>query len=131
MSVTNRPLSPHLQVYRLPLAGIISISHRLTGVALSLGTVLFTYWLTAAAYGPDAFDRAQAVMGSWFGLLVLLGFTFALFFHLGNGIRHLFWDIGKGFEISTVRKSGIAVILFAIVMTVATWGCIWSRLGGA
>lgn len=131
MSVSNRPLSPHLQVYRLPLAGIISISHRITGVALALGTVLLTYWLTAAAYGPEAFDRAQAVMGSWFGLLVLLGFTFALYFHLGNGIRHLFWDVGKGFEIPTVRKSGIAVILFAIAMTVTTWGCIWSRLGGA
>lgn len=131
MSVSNRPLSPHLQVYRLPLAGLISISHRLTGVALSLGTILFTYWLGSAAYGPEAFDRAQSVMGSWFGLLVLFGFTFALFFHLGNGIRHLFWDVGKGFEIPTVRKSGIAVIAFAVVMTVATWGCIWYRLGGA
>ena len=131
MSVSNRPLSPHLQVYRLPLAGLISISHRLTGVALSLGTILFTYWLAAAAYGPDAFDRAQGIMGSWFGLLVLLGFTFSLYFHLGNGIRHLFWDIGKGFELPAVQRSGIAVILFSIVMTVATWGCIWSRLGGA
>jgi len=92
---------------------------------------LFTYWLAAAAYGPDAFDRAQGIMGSWFGLLVLLGFTFSLYFHLGNGIRHLFWDIGKGFELPAVQRSGIAVILFSIVMTVATWGCIWSRLGGA
>ncbi|NQV45985.1 MAG: succinate dehydrogenase, cytochrome b556 subunit, partial [Rhodospirillales bacterium] len=108
---------------------MLSILHRMTGVALGLGTVLFTYWLTAAAYGPEAFDRAQDLMGSWFGLLVLFGFTFALYYHLANGIRHMFWDIGMGYEMSTLRRSGLFVVLFTIVMTVATWGCIWSRAG--
>ncbi|NQV45809.1 MAG: succinate dehydrogenase, cytochrome b556 subunit [Rhodospirillales bacterium] len=129
MAATNRPLSPHLQVYRPQITSMLSILHRMTGVALGLGTVLFTYWLTAAAYGPEAFERAQGLMGSWFGLLVLFGFTFALYYHLANGIRHMFWDIGMGYEMSTLRRSGLFVVLFTIIMTVATWGCIWSRAG--
>lgn len=131
MAATNRPLSPHLQVYRPQITSVLSILHRMTGVALGLGTVLFTYWLTAAAYGPEAFDRAQALMGSWFGLLILFGFTLSLYYHMANGVRHLFWDIGKGFEMSTLRRSGLFVILFTIVMTAATWGCIWTRAGGS
>ncbi len=131
MAATNRPLSPHLQVYRPQITSMLSILHRITGVALGIGTVLFTYWLTAAAYGPDAFDRAQGVMGSWFGLLVLFGFTFALYYHLCNGIRHMFWDIGMGYEMTTLRRSGWFVVLVTIVMTTATWACIWYRAGGS
>jgi len=130
MAATKRPLSPHLQVYRPQITSMLSILHRMTGVALGIGTFLFTYWLTSAAYGPEAFDRAQAVMGSWFGLLVLFGFTFALFYHLSNGIRHLFWDIGMGYEMTTLRRSGLFVIVFSVALTVATWACIWSRTGG-
>lgn len=129
MAATNRPLSPHLQVYRPQITSILSITHRMTGVALAIGAIVFTYWIGAAAYGTDAFDRAQGLMGSWFGLLVLLGFTFALYFHLANGIRHLFWDIGKGFEMATLNRSGVFVILFSMAMTAATWACIWSRVG--
>jgi len=110
---------------------MLSIIHRLTGVAMGVGSVLFTYWLTSAAYGAEAFDRAQGLMGSWFGLLVLFGFTFALYYHLANGIRHMCWDIGMGYEMSTLRRSGLAVVLFTIIMTVATWGCIWTRAGGS
>ncbi len=131
MAATNRPLSPHLQVYRPQITSMLSILHRITGVALGLGTVLFTYWLTSAAYGPDAFHRAQGLMGSWFGLLVLFGFTFALYYHLCNGIRHMFWDIGMGYEMTTLRKSGLFVVLVTIVMTIATWAYIWSRAGGS
>ena len=130
VTVSKRPLSPHLQVYRLPLAGLISISHRLTGVALALGTLLFTFWLTAAAFAPDIFKLAQRLMGSWFGYIILLGYTFAIFFHMGNGVRHLFWDVGMGYEISSVKRSGISVILFAVIMTSFTWLFIWYRALG-
>jgi succinate dehydrogenase / fumarate reductase, cytochrome b subunit len=131
MAAANRPLSPHLQVYRPQITSFISILHRITGVALAFGTLLFTYWIASAAYGPESFDRAQALMGSWFGLLVLFGFTFAIFFHFANGIRHLFWDVGKGYEMDTVRKTGWLVVLFAIAATALTWFAVCPYSGGA
>ncbi|WP_446918197.1 succinate dehydrogenase, cytochrome b556 subunit, partial [Klebsiella pneumoniae] len=84
--------SPHLQIYRLPLTAITSITHRITGVLLTLGTVALVYWLVAAASGQEAYATAQAVLGNWFSLLIMFGWTFALFFHLCNGVRHLVWD---------------------------------------
>src|SRR5512143_1379338 len=120
MPPTERPLSPHLQVYRPQITSVLSILHRLTGVALTFGTLLLTWWLVSAAYGPDAFARAQAFMGSWLGQLLLWAFTFALFYHLGNGIRHLAWDFGWGFELSQLWASGIAVLVFAVVLTLIT-----------
>ncbi|MBT3558844.1 MAG: succinate dehydrogenase, cytochrome b556 subunit [Rhodospirillales bacterium] len=131
MAAANRPLSPHLQVYRPQITSFISIMHRLTGVAMAFGTILFTYWLASAAYGAEAFERAQSLMGSWFGLVVLLGFTFSIYFHFANGIRHLFWDVGKGYEMETVRKTGWLVAIFAIVATVATWATVCPWIGGA
>jgi succinate dehydrogenase / fumarate reductase cytochrome b subunit len=89
-------------------------------VTLTLGTLLLTWWLVSAAYGPDAFADAQAFVGSWFGQLLLWGFTFALFYHLGNGIRHLAWDFGWGFELSQVRASGLAMLAFAVFGTLLT-----------
>ncbi len=118
---TSRPLSPHLQVYRLPLAAVLSITHRITGGGLSLGLLVLTWWLTSAAYGPDAYDRAMGYIGSPLGLLVLLGFSTALFFHLCNGIRHLLWDAGRNFEIGETRRGNIYVILGTIVLTAAAW----------
>jgi succinate dehydrogenase cytochrome b subunit len=120
MSSTERPLSPHLQVYRPQITSVLSILHRLTGVTLTLGTLLLTWWLVSAAYGPDAFADAQAFVGSWFGQLLMWGFTFALFYHLGNGIRHLAWDFGWGFELSQVRASGLAMLAFAVFGTLLT-----------
>ena len=103
MSVTrSRPLSPHLQVYRWPISMALSILHRVTGMALFFGTLLWVWWLLAAAVGDDPFDSAQWFMGSWLGQIMLLGWTFALFFHLANGVRHLFWDMGKGFELPSL-----------------------------
>jgi succinate dehydrogenase / fumarate reductase cytochrome b subunit len=116
----ERPLSPHLQVYRPQITSVLSIVHRLTGVSLTAGTLLLTWWLVAAAYGPDAFTDAQALVGSWFGQLLLWAFTFALFYHLGNGIRHLAWDFGWGFELSQVRASGLAMLAFAAAGTLLT-----------
>lgn len=121
MSVSNRPLSPHLQVYRLPLTAITSILHRATGVALGVGTLLLVWWLMAAASGGAYFEFVQGIMGSWIGLLILFGFSFALFFHLCNGIRHLFWDAGYGFEIATADMATKAVIAGSAVLTVLAW----------
>ncbi|MDA1090813.1 MAG: succinate dehydrogenase, cytochrome b556 subunit [Proteobacteria bacterium] len=117
----NRPLSPHLQVYRPQLTSILSILHRITGVGLWAGALMMTYWIASATYGPEAFARAQWFLGSWFGRLVLLGLTVALYYHLANGIRHLAWDIGWGFEMDTLNISGWAVVIFTGVMTVLTF----------
>ncbi len=116
-----RPLSPHLQVYRPQLTSVLSITHRATGVALAAGTLLLVWWLVAAASGPQQFATVQAVMGSWFGKLILLGWTVSLFFHLANGIRHLFWDAGLGFELRTTYASGWAVVAATLLLTVLAW----------
>ena len=117
----NRPLSPHLQVYRPQLTSILSILHRITGVVIWAGAVMMTYWIASATYGPEAFARAQWFLGSWFGRLVLLGLTGATFYHLANGIRHLAWDIGWGYEMDKLNISGWAVLIFTGVMTVLTF----------
>lgn len=121
MATDRRPLSPHLQVYRPQLTSVLSITHRATGVALSIGTLLLVYWLAAAAAGPESYATAQRVLGSWFGLLLLFLWSWALFYHLCNGIRHLFWDAGLGFEIATVYKTGQAVVIASLVLTVLAW----------
>ena len=118
-----RPLSPHLQVYRWQWTFVLSILHRITGVALGVGTVLLAWWLLAAATGPEAFAAARAFIGSIAGRFILLGFTFALFYHLANGIRHLFWDFGLGLDartattfavIAAAAASGFAVLKLAL-----------------
>ena len=119
--MTNRPISPHLQVYRPQLTSVLSILHRITGVALAIGTILLVYWLIAAASGPVAFASAEALIGSWIGRILLFGWTFALYFHLTNGIRHLFWDAGFGFELKTVYASGWTVVALAAVLTLVSF----------
>lgn len=121
MAAGNRPLSPHLQVYRPQLTSMLSIAHRITGVALAVGTLLLVYWLAAAAGGPESYAAAQGFIGSFFGQLLLFGWTVALFYHLANGIRHLFWDAGYGFELPTVQRSGQAVLAATAVLTVVSW----------
>lgn len=117
---TARPLSPFL-IYRLPLTALLSISHRITGCGLAVGLIGLAWWLTAAAAGAEAYAQFDAIVKSWFGMLVLIGFSFALYFHLCNGIRHLFWDAGKGFEIATAQRSDKLVLGGAIALTVLTW----------
>jgi succinate dehydrogenase / fumarate reductase cytochrome b subunit len=130
MASGNRPLSPHLQIYRPQITSILSITHRMTGIALAAGALLFTYWLTAAAYGPDAFANAQVFMGSIFGRLVLFGFTLSLFFHLCNGIRHLVWDAGRGFELPMLRATGWLVLVMSVVLSIATIWAGYAMRGG-
>ena len=127
---SDRPLSPHLPIYRPQITSILSIVHRLTGVGLAAGALLFSYWISAATYGPVYFDQAQAIMGSWFGRLVLLGLTFSLFYHLGNGIRHLAWDIGWGYEMTKLKASGLLVVLFSGAMTILTFLAAYYVAGG-
>ena len=121
MTSSNRPLSPHLQVYRPQLTSILSITHRATGIALSFGIILLIAWILATAAGENYFNTVNSIITSWFGNLVLIGFTWALFYHLCNGVRHLFWDAGYGFELSTVYKSGYATVGGSVLLTAAAW----------
>jgi succinate dehydrogenase / fumarate reductase cytochrome b subunit len=121
MATDKRPLSPHLQVYRPQLTSVLSILHRATGVALSIGTLLIVYWLIAMAGGPEAYKHAQSVFGSMLGQLFMFLWTWALFYHLCNGIRHLFWDAGYGFDMEMVYKSGKTVVTASVVLTFLIW----------
>ena len=123
MASENRPLSPHLQVYRPQLTSIMSIMHRATGIALAAGTLLLVWWLIAAATGERAFDNVQAFNGSGVGKLLLFGWSYALFYHLCNGIRHLLWDTGKGFELAAAYRNGWLVVVVSFALTVTAW--IW------
>ncbi|MGB8275926.1 MAG: succinate dehydrogenase, cytochrome b556 subunit [Alphaproteobacteria bacterium] len=129
MTSADRPLSPHLQVYRPQLTSVLSILHRATGIVLVLGLVLLVAWLMAAAQGPDPFALAQELAGGWFGRLVLFGFTFCLFYHLANGIRHLAWDAGLGFALETAYATGWTVVSAAVVLTLLAWVAGYSAMG--
>ena len=121
MTHHDRPLSPDLQIYRPQLTSVLSISHRVTGIAMSVGSLLLVVWLVAAASGPQTYSAAQELMRSWIGLFLLLGGTFSLFFHLCNGIRHLVWDSGHGFLLRTIYASGWTVLMASVVLTIAAW----------
>ncbi|MGQ0659015.1 MAG: succinate dehydrogenase, cytochrome b556 subunit [Chromatiales bacterium] len=125
MNQRERPLSPHLQIYRPQLTSVLSITHRATGILLTVGTLLLVYWLAAMAAGPEAYAAAQSCLGSWFGKLCLFGWSVALFYHLCNGIRHLFWDAGMGFDIPTAYASGYAVLVATAILTIAAWAAAW------
>ena len=121
MARPERPLSPHLQIYRWYFTMALSIAHRIAGVGLALGLLLLTWWLLALASGPDAFATVHGIVNSWFGALILFLYTLTLFYHMGNGIRHLVWDFGYGFDPQVARASGAAVLAFAGGMTALTW----------
>jgi len=121
MSNNNHPVSPHLQIYRLPLTAVLSITHRLTGVFLAFGCVLLVWLLAAAAQGGESYEALAVHFQAWYGQIFLLGFLFSLYLHFCNGIRHLFWDVGYGFELETVDLTAKLAIAMALVLTVATW----------
>ncbi len=120
--LVRRPLSPHLQVYTPQLTSILSIMNRVTGLAVSAGTVLLVWWLVAAASGPSAFATVQGFLGSPVGLFMLFGWTAALFYHFFGGLRHLAWDAGYGYDLPQTHASGWAVVIATVVATVLTWG---------
>lgn len=129
MASNNRPLSPHLQVYKPQLTTFMSITHRATGIALAVGTLMLVCWLIAAATGETAFAEVQAFLGSIIGRLLLLGWSYALFYHLCNGLRHLFWDAGKGFEIETAYLTGRIVIGASVLLTILAWLWAYAAMG--
>lgn len=121
MANSSRPLSPHLQVYKPQLTSILSIVHRITGVALSVGSAILIVWLVAAAGTPSQFDAVRMLLTSVVGQLLLLGWTFALNYHLLNGIRHLGWDIGWGLDIKRTYQTGWTVVVLSVVLTAVVW----------
>jgi succinate dehydrogenase / fumarate reductase, cytochrome b subunit len=124
-----RPLSPHLQIYRWQLTAVLSILHRLSGIALAVGAVLLVSWFGSAADGSASFAQFQSFLGSLIGLVLLFGCSVALFYHLCNGIRHLWWDTGRGLELKNVYASGWTVLVATVALTVIVWGVGLSRWG--
>lgn len=121
MANVERPLSPHLSAYKWRITSLLSILHRASGVFLSLSAFVLVGWLLALAGGPEAYAKFSALFASMPGQFLLFAITAAAFYHLLNGIRHLFWDAGKGFEIETARVSGWAVVIGAGVLTALFW----------
>jgi succinate dehydrogenase / fumarate reductase, cytochrome b subunit len=118
---SSRPTSPHLQIYKLPLTGIISISHRITGVMLSAGLVLVIALFYAVSQGPESYKAMQGFVDLWLIKLIYWGFIYALFFHLCHGVRHLVWDLGEGFDADKLHKYALIELAAAFVLTLTTW----------
>ena len=125
IKVKPRPLSPHLQIYSWQLTSLMSIGHRASGIVLALGTSLVVLWLLALASGPEWFEIVSNLVSHWFGQLVLFGYSAVTFYHLLNGIRHISWDIGYGFELDAVYRTGYAVLTTAVILTSITWLIVW------
>jgi succinate dehydrogenase / fumarate reductase cytochrome b subunit len=126
----DRPLSPHLTIYRWQVTMIASITHRLTGIALSVGALGLGWWLVSISNGPEGYDLFTRFAGSPLGLLLLFGFTWSLSFHLLNGVRHLAWDLGYGFNKRTATKTGSLVFGLSFLIAAAFFFCAWSGHGG-
>ena len=125
MASTGRPLSPHLQIYRWQWTMALSILHRATGIALIAGSVLLVAWLVTLAGGPDSYLMLRNFLTSLPGYIMLIGWTWSLFYHLANGIRHLVWDAGLGYDLPVARASGYAVFAVSVILTVGFWGVIY------
>jgi len=121
MNNTNRPLSPHLSIYRWPITMTLSILHRATGVALSVGLIAFVVWLQSIAFGTGSYAAVIGWLDTIIGRLALLGWSIAYFFHFSNGIRHLFWDVGMGFEMRQANASAWLVLVATVLLTAVYW----------
>ncbi len=126
----DRPLSPHLQTYRMTLTMAMSVVHRATGIALYFGTLLLAWWLIAAASGPAAYAHVQGFMASWLGRLVAFGYTWALIHHLLSGMRYLIWDLGRGFEPREREWLTRAALIGSITLTILLWVAAFAMGGG-
>ena len=124
----QRPLSPHLQIYKPQITSILSILHRGTGIALSIGSIILVSWIVALTLGEDTYLMYSNLINNWFGKFIIFGFTFALFYHLSNGIRHLFWDAGYGYDLKHAYISGVAVIISSLSLTSITWLIVYLRV---
>ena len=123
----QRPLSPHLQIYKPQLTSILSILHRVTGVTLSMGSIILVSWIIALTLGEETYVIYTKIINHWFSHLVLMGFTFGVFYHLSNGIRHLFWDAGYGYGLREAYISGSLVIFSSLLLTGMTWLLIYLK----
>jgi succinate dehydrogenase / fumarate reductase cytochrome b subunit len=129
-TLIRRPLSPHAGIYRWPITMVASILNRITGVAISVGTLLLVWWLVAAAAGPASFAAVQEFLISPLGLLLLFGWTLALFYHFWSGLRHLAWDMGYGFAHERLNPVTWLVLALTLLSTAAVWAVAYARLGG-
>lgn len=125
----ERPLSPHLQIYTPLINMVMSILHRITGAALYLGTLILAWWLIAAATSPQYFDYVSSLLGSWPGLVVLIGYTWALIHHMLGGVRHFIWDLGYGYDHATIDMLSWGTIVVSVLLTAAIWAL--GLMGGA
>jgi len=121
MQENKRPLSPHLGIYSWQVSNTLSILHRMTGVALSLGALALVAWVISISLGEDAYNAVTAILSGPVGMLLLFGFSASFFYHMVNGIRHLFWDAGYGFEKNFARRSGWAALAVAVLLTLIFW----------
>jgi succinate dehydrogenase / fumarate reductase, cytochrome b subunit len=117
----DRPLSPHLQIYRFHFSMVLSVLHRATGMALAAGMLIFAWWVVALASGPAAYATVRSFIGSPIGLILLFGWTWSLFYHLANGIRHLVWDTGAALDLPAVKTGGVLAVAASILLTVVAW----------
>ena len=121
MNDFKNPLSPHLQIYRWHISSLISITHRISGVINLLALILIFYWLVVLSFGESNYESFLLIVNSFFGKFILIGFAWSMSFHIFSGIRHLFWDMGYGYEIKTANISGIIVIIFSLALTIIFW----------
>lgn len=128
-SSVPRPISPHLSIYRPQISSVLSILHRITGLALYAGASLIVFWLFSAAYAPAFYPTLHEAMHSGFGQVCLLGWTLAFYYHFANGIRHLFWDAGLGFSLPVMHRTGWAVVIVTLAMTAVTWFIAYTSTG--
>ena len=120
-TIHARPTSPHISIYKPQISSVLSIMHRATGMALFAGSAVIVAWLWTAAYATASYAGLHELLSSMVGQFCLLGWVASFYYHFGNGVRHLFWDMGKGFALPDMRRSGLMVIAFAIIMTALTW----------
>ena len=124
----QRPLSPHLQIYKPQITSVLSILHRGTGIVLSIGSIILVLWIVTLTIGESTYLMYSNIINNWFGKFTIFGFTFALFYHLSNGIRHLFWDAGYGYDLNHAYISGISVIISSLLLTSMTWLIVYIRV---
>lgn len=130
-TAAERPLSPHLLIYRWPLPMVMSIVHRITGAGLYFGTLLVAWWLIAAAAGPNPYSSFATFMSSFIGRLLLFGYTWALLHHMLGGVRHLIWDTGHGFGAAERERLALATVIGSVSLTVILWVLGYLVMGGS
>ena len=117
----QNPISPHLQIYRWHISSLLSITHRIVGIINLLALIFIFFWLLILSFGESNYQLFLSLLNSFFGKFILIGFTWSMSFHILSGIRHLFWDMGYGFEIKTANISGVLVIIFSLILTIVFW----------